>query len=167
MAIRWMIRRDLPTVAKIESESFSAPWSQDEFFRALLQRNTIGMVYDSIYQTHPVVAYEVIGYMIYTFNRNTLTLDNLAVSPGFRRDGIGREMLVNLARKLNTTRRKKIVADVSEVNLNAQLFLRACGFKATKILPGDPAELSDDGYRFELPFEAAQALTDCQSRKRA
>jgi ribosomal-protein-alanine N-acetyltransferase len=41
--IRWMIRRDLPEVLRIENAAFPFPWSESDFLRCLRQRNTIGM----------------------------------------------------------------------------------------------------------------------------
>jgi [ribosomal protein S18]-alanine N-acetyltransferase len=45
--VRWLIRRDMPAVLKIEDSSFEFPWREDDFIRALRQRNCIGMVADA------------------------------------------------------------------------------------------------------------------------
>ena len=42
--MRWMIRRDMPDVLKIENANFEFAWSEDDFIRCLRQRNCIGMV---------------------------------------------------------------------------------------------------------------------------
>ena len=36
--IRWMIRRDMPTVLSIEESSFEFAWSEEEFIRCLRQQ---------------------------------------------------------------------------------------------------------------------------------
>ena len=53
--IRWMIRRDMPSVLAIEQECFEFPWYEDDFVRCLRQRNCIGMVAE--------LDDKVVGYM--------------------------------------------------------------------------------------------------------
>ena len=62
--IRWMIRRDMPEVLDIESESFEFPWSEDDFIRCLRQRNCIGMVAE--------LDDQVVGFMIYELHKTRL-----------------------------------------------------------------------------------------------
>lgn len=52
--IRWMIRRDLPEVFRVEQESFDYPWSEDDFLRCMRQRNCIGMVSGSFLNLSPL-----------------------------------------------------------------------------------------------------------------
>ena len=40
--IRWMIRRDMPEVLAIESQSFEFPWSEEDFINCLRQRPALG-----------------------------------------------------------------------------------------------------------------------------
>ncbi len=42
--IRWMIRRDMAEVLRIERESFEYHWTEEDFLCCLRQRNCIGMV---------------------------------------------------------------------------------------------------------------------------
>jgi [ribosomal protein S18]-alanine N-acetyltransferase len=114
--IRWMIRRDMPEVLAIENRSFEFPWSEDDFIRCLRQRNCIGMVaeYDE----------RVVGFMIYELHKNRLHILNFAVRPEFRRQGIGRSMIRKLVGKLSQQRRNRIMLEIRETNLDAQLFFR-------------------------------------------
>lgn len=140
--IRWMIRKDMPEVLAIEQRAFGdEAWSEDEFIGHLKGRNIIGMVADRDDQ--------VAGYMIYRLERNRLDLLNLAVHPLLHRQGIGRSLVYKLISKLSPQRRNLLRVDVSETNLRAQLFLRACGLTVTEIVRQPYERYDMDAYRFE------------------
>ena len=136
--IRWMIRRDMSEVLNIESSSFEFPWSEDEFIRCLRQRNCIGMVaeYDQ----------QVVGLMIYELHKTRLHILNFAVSSAHRRLGIGAQMVQKLVGKLSPQRRTKILLEVRETNLSAQLFFRNLGFCATNVLRDFYEDTTEDAY---------------------
>lgn len=144
--IRWMIRRDMPEVLEIERLSFPFPWSEDDFIRELRERICIGMVAE----VDEIVA----GFMVYQLHKSRLFVTNFAVHPDYRRQGIGRAMVAKLVSKLSRQRRDKIAWLVGENNLDAHLFLRACGFKAREIVSGFYDD-GQDGYMFHwrLPRE--------------
>ena len=122
---RWMIRRDLAEVLAIEDASYEFPWSEDDFIRCLRQRNTIGMVAE--------VNERVAGFMLYEMHRQRLHVLNFAVQPAMRRRGVGAAMVAKLVSKLNQNR-NRIMLEVRESNLTAQLFFRSQGFAATATL---------------------------------
>src|SRR5882724_1041353 len=97
--IRWMIRRDMPEVLEIEGAGFEFPWCEDDFIRCLRQRNCIGMVCEH--------ADRVVGFMIYELHKTRLHLLNFAVSPQFRRQSAGTQMLSKLIGKLSSQRRTR------------------------------------------------------------
>lgn len=134
--IRWMIRRDMPRVMKIDDMCFNLPWSEDEYIRLLRQRNCIGMVAE--------LGDEVVGYMIYELHKKRLDLIVMAVDPGYMRRGIGSTMIGKLTSKLSFDRRNRITCCVSDSNLGAQLFLRDQGFKAVCILRGVGVDGADE-----------------------
>src|SRR5882672_12035331 len=84
--IRWMIRRDMPEVLKIEQESFEFNWTEEDFLACLRQRNCIGMVAE--HDNH------VVGFMIYELHKTKLHILNFAVAPEWRRIGIGTQMVM-------------------------------------------------------------------------
>jgi GNAT superfamily N-acetyltransferase len=94
--IRWMIRRDIPEVMQIENESFEFPWFEEDFIRALRQRNCIGMVVE-----HDEL---VVGFMIYELYKDRLHILNLAVGKQWRRHGVGTSMVNKLVGKLSDQR---------------------------------------------------------------
>jgi len=140
--IRWMIRRDMPAVLDIEKRSFEFYWTEDEFIRCTRQRNCIGMVAE--------VNDEVVGFMIYELHKNRLHLLNFAVNPNMRRFAIGYTMMNKLAGKLSKDRRNRIMTEVRESNLSAQLFLKSIGFRAVQILRDFYEDTTEDAFVMEL-----------------
>ena len=82
--VRWMIRRDMTEVMRIEKACFEHPWTEEDFLRCLKQRNCIGMVAE--------LGDSIAGFMIYELHKNRLHIIDFAVIPGCQRQGIGRQM---------------------------------------------------------------------------
>lgn len=142
--IRWLIRRDMDDVLHIERHSFEHPWTDDDFIRALRQRNCIGMVAECR------TTERILGFMIYELNKSSLRLLSMAVHPDYRRQGIGRVMIDKLRQRLDVQRRSMLETEVRETNLDAQLFLRRLGFRAENVLFDYYADwgVSEDAYVF-------------------
>ena len=144
--VRWMIRRDMLEVLSIEKEAFEFPWSDEDFTRCLRQRNCIGMVAE--------LADSVVGFMIYELHRSRLHMLNVAVARSHRRLGIGAQMMRNLTAKLAPERRTRIVLEVRETNLAAQLFFRSHGFRAISVLRDFYQDSAEDAYLMQYCLEA-------------
>jgi ribosomal-protein-alanine N-acetyltransferase len=155
--VRWMIRRDMPEVMAIEREAFEFPWSDDDFTRCLRQRNCIGMVAE--------YADSVVAFMIYELHRSRLHMLNFAVTRSHRRLGIGTQMLRKLVAKLAPDRRDRILLEVRETNLPAQLFFRTLGFRATTVLKDFYQDSPEDAYLME--YALVQAAEVAEERRRA
>ena len=136
--IRWMIRRDMPEVLAIEHASYEFPWCEEEFLRVLRQRNCIGMVAEC--------GERVVGFMIYELHKTRLQVLNLAVSPEYRRMGVGRQMVAKLVGKLSSHRRTKISMAIRETNLPAQLYFRALDFRAVEVIRESYEDTGEDAY---------------------
>ena len=156
--IRWMLRRDLEASLRIDADAFQYPWSEDDFFDCLRQRNCVGMVAE--------VGGQVVGYMVYQLSKTRIDLLSFAVDPACQRKGIGRAMATKLIGKLTAGRRNRIIADVWERNLDAQLFFQVMGFRAIDTLPTKLSSLDDCEYRFRynLPVPAAKEACCADSR---
>ncbi len=142
--IRWMIRRDMPEILGIESESFEFPWSEEDFINCLRQRNCIGMVAE--HDDH------VVGFMIYELNKTRIQVLNFAVAESRRRRGVGTQMMAKLIGKLSSQRRSRITLEVRETNLPAQLFFRAAGFRAVSVLREYYADTPEDAYLMQYRY---------------
>jgi ribosomal-protein-alanine N-acetyltransferase len=140
--VRWLIQADFPAILAIERASFPLrcdQWGEAGFRELLRCREVIGMAAEA--EGQPV------GYMVYELGEKELRLLRLAVRPDFRRMDVGGAMVRKLAGKLASLRRTRIVADVPEANLPAQLFLRGTGFLCTGVDRGRGTYL----MRRELP----------------
>lgn len=143
--VRWLIRRDMPEVLKIESECFDYPWSEEDFLTYLRKRNCIGMVAE--------IKDEIVGYMVYELGKGQLTIANFAVDPTRQRSGFGTAMVNRLKDKLSQQRRKHLWACVCEHNLDAQLFFAEMGFRAVNILRGYFEEPTADAYEMRYSLK--------------
>lgn len=156
--IRWMIRRDMPSVLGIEEASFEFPWSEEEFIRCLRQRNCIGMVAER--------DDDVVGFMIYELHKNRLHLLNFCVAPEVRRQGVGSSMVEKLSSKLSQDRRNRITLEVRETNLAAQLFFKQLGFRAVSVLRDFYEDTTEDAYLMQLRHRAQSDELQPQSGDR-
>ena len=143
--VRWMIRRDMSEVIGIEQQAFEFPWSEEDFTRCLRQRNCIGMVAE--------LADSVVAFMIYELHRSRLHMLNFAVTRSHRRLGIGTQMMEKLVGKLTPDRRGRILLEVRETNLPAQLFFRSLGFLATSVLNDFYQDSTEDAYLMQYALE--------------
>ena len=155
--IRWMIRRDMPEVLDIEQASFEFPWSEEDFIRCLRQRNCIGMVaeYDE----------RVVGFMIYELHKDQLHVLNFSVRPDVRRRAVGNQMVNKLVGKLSQQRRNKILLEIRETNLAAQLFFRNLGFRAVSVLRDYYDDTVEDAYVMQYRYqEKSETLLEPTNR---
>lgn len=146
--VRWMIRRDLPTVLEIEKLSFEFPWTEDDYLSYLRQASCVAMVAE--------IGERVVGVMVYESQKVRLLVTNFAVHPDFRRQGVGSAMVRKLESKLSQQRRNEIVLDVRESNLGAQLFFKSQGFYCNEVLRGFYEETGEDAYRMSLLAREAE-----------
>lgn len=146
--IRWMIRRDMHEALAIESDSFEFPWSENDFLRCLRQRNCIGMVAEH--------GDRIVGFMIYELHKARLHILNFAVNSRYRRSGVGTQMVNKLIGKLSTQRRNRILLEIRETNLAAQLFFRDSGFRAVSVLRDFYEDTTEDAYLMQYRYRGEE-----------
>lgn len=140
--VRWMLRADMKEVLDIENRSFDYPWSEADFINYLRQRNCMGMVADC--------GDKISGYMIYELHKTRLHLLNFAVDYDFRRCRVGSAMVQKLINKLHiNTYRDRILLEVRETNLDAQLFFRSLGFVYRNTFRNYYSDTDEDAYLME------------------
>lgn len=152
VCIRWLIRRDMPEVLGIENLAFEFPWDEEEFLNCLRQRSCVGMVAER--------DDKIVGHMIYELQKNQIHVLNFAILPSMQRRGIGSQMVQKLISKLTQQRRKSIVLEVRETNLDAQLFFSKMGFLATDVVPGSHEETAEDNYVFKWQLPNTSGIID-------
>ena len=109
---------------------------------------------------------KVVGFMIYELHKSKLHILNFAVSPMFRRLGVGGQMIAKLVSKLSSHRRTKITLEVRETNLPAQLFFRAQGFKAMRVLRAYFEDSGEDAFlmQYRLADDTSEDTEDAVNR---
>ena len=135
----------MPSVLGIENACFEFAWSEDDYIRCLRQRNCIGMVAEK--------DNEVVGFMIYELHKNRLHILNFAVHPEHRRTGVGQSMVNKLLGKLSHERRNRIMLEVRETNLEAQLFFKSIGFRAISVLRDFYDDTIEDAYLTQFRYQ--------------
>ena len=136
--IRWLIRRDMDDVLAIERASFEFPWVEEEFLCCLRQRDCIGVV--------AKLDHKIVGFMLYELHPSMLRIVNFAVAPDMRRQGIGTAMVDRLKEKLSQQRRREIILEVRETNLEAQLFFSRRDFQCIQTLKLHYEDTAEDAY---------------------
>lgn len=142
---RMAVWRDHATVTEIANACFRPVWTAEDAV-TLLRRQDAMTVIAEVSATPG--CYQSVGFYAWSIAKRHLELVVLAVRPEWRRRGIGSSVLRHLAGKL-TGKRPVLAASVHEEALPVQQFLRAQGFRATKVLRG-AAYGGADAYRFEL-----------------
>lgn len=146
--IRWLIRRDMTEVLRIEQQSFEFAWTEEDFLCCLRQRNCIGMVAER--------DHEIVGFMIYELHKSRLNILNFAVSADHRRHGVGSQMVLRLIDKLSQQRRKEILLEVRERNLDAQMFFKQQSFRAVRVLRSHYDDTSEDAYIMQFRLDRGE-----------
>lgn len=141
--IRYLIRRDMPSVMEINDELGIAT-SETEYKEFLRKRDCIGMVAE--------IDDVVVGYVMYRFSKQNTEIVHFGVNPHASGKGVGRAMVEKLKAKDRIIKtRRKIIACVDEYNVAFQVFLRACGFRCVKAERGFFEH--GDMFLFELELE--------------
>jgi ribosomal-protein-alanine N-acetyltransferase len=136
---RWFVRRDLEDVLPIEAASFEFPWSEDDFLQ-VLKRGHCNMLVADLFR-------EVAGYaVIHQHPDAGVHVLNLAVRPGMRRLGVGRQLIERLQQRLRPG--QELFLEVRDTSLPAHLFFRAAGLTAIKVLRRFYPDSGNDAYRF-------------------
>lgn len=124
---RWMVRRDLAAVVAIDCQGFGEPWKKRDFETCLKHRDTIGVIGRVIENRNG----EPVAYSLYRLHPRHIELLRFAVRADQRRRGLALELLDELTAKLSPPKGKvRVLAEVCETNLAAQLLFKAAGWEA-------------------------------------
>ncbi len=131
---------DILGLLRIERASGMEDVYNDKDFQVILQHEAYGMIVADLNDK------KIVGYCAYQIEKTHFVLMSLAVAAAHQRKGIGRELLASVDHRKN-------LCKVRETNLQAQLFLKGCGFRWFKTYPSTE---SDESYT--CPPEAAYAF---------
>ena len=125
--IRTLRFEDVEALAAIEAESFSMPWSKQDF-EDLLK-------HDYCYYLVALADGEVAGCCGYTKSFNEGNIDNVVVAPRFRGCGIAQRMLENLLARGNAAGVDDFTLEVRVSNTVAIHVYEKLGFVSEGIRP--------------------------------
>lgn len=121
ITIRHMCAEDAQTMAEIERECFSQPWSAKAFAESGQDKN-----YEFLVATEEE---RVVGYIGCTVCGVEADITNVAVAKTHRRLGIGKNLLEGLFRTLAKRRVEDVFLEVRQSNLPAIALYEQAGFQ--------------------------------------
>ena len=133
---------DLDTLVAIEQAYLPNAWSRDVLAEWIQRADT----------DCRVLAQEgrVVGFLLVVYELEGLHMVNLAVDPDFRRRGLGLSALERIDELAEERGAERIVLEVRETNLAAQLLYRKGGYRAVGIV-SDYCR-NEDAYRMMKRF---------------
>jgi ribosomal-protein-alanine N-acetyltransferase len=105
--------RDLPEILKIERLSFTTPWSKAAFLSELLEN-------DRAYYLVAKVDQRAVGYVGVWLVAGEGHITNVAVHPWYRRQGIGRRLMLAIEKLAREKRVRRMTLEVRRSNEVAQ-----------------------------------------------
>ena len=122
-----MRQSDLKIVAEIERQSFSDPWSPSTFREAIDGKNPHSYF-------HVVRLSQVpIAYVNYWLILDGAHIVNFAVSPAYRRSGLGKYLLAKSLEYIRDQGGRQVHLEVRLSNIPAQNLYRQLGFRLVHI----------------------------------
>lgn len=119
VSIHRLAPQDLKWVLEIENLSFNDPWTK-EMFEGEIKNNDFYVVKDGE---------KIIGYGGFSMVLSDAFLLNLAVSPPYRRKGIGGFLLGHLITRAKEKNSKTMSLEVRRSNISAREFYYKHGFR--------------------------------------
>lgn len=114
------VHSDSSTVAEIEKECFSAPWSKKQIEEEILRENAVFLT--------AKINGVVVGYISGQMILDEFYISNIAVSERFRNKHIGSTLIEELIRILSDTKCSFATLEVRESNMNARKLYEKYGF---------------------------------------
>ena len=134
---------DVPAMARIERDSFEAPWSADEITKDV----TAG---GNVYVAVALADEERAGYAEIRMIAGEGQIYNIAIAPEFRREGIGEALLRHLIDKADADGCKLVTLEVRSGNEAAMELYKKLGFREVGRRKGYYAKGGEDAVLMDL-----------------
>ena len=134
---------DVPAMARIERDSFEAPWSADEITKDV----TAG---GNVYVAVALADDERAGYAEIRMVAGEGQIYNIAIAPEFRRVGIGEALLRHLVDKADADGCSLVTLEVRSGNAPAMELYRKMGFREVGRRRGYYAKGGEDAVLMDL-----------------
>ena len=142
LKIEKMTSSHIEEIANLEKECFSSPWSADGLKSEL--DNNFARFY---------VAFsgeKIAGYIGSHNVLGEVYITNVAVFPGFRRNGVGKALVEFLANEMKAENAEFVTLEVRRSNQNAIFLYEKCGFQ----------KVGERRNFYEKPIEDAILMTN-------
>ncbi|NLN18579.1 MAG: ribosomal protein S18-alanine N-acetyltransferase [Firmicutes bacterium] len=113
--------RDLPDILRIEKASFTTPWSENAFLSELLEN-------DYAFYLVARVGEQAVGYVGVWLIAGEGHITNIAVHPDYRRQGLGRRLMMAIEQLCRERRISRMTLEVRRSNAIAQSLYRQLGY---------------------------------------
>ncbi len=133
---------DLDTLVAIEQASFPDAWSREVLAEWIQRADSDCRVLEQ--------EGRVVGFLLVVYEPEGLHMVNLAVDPDFRRRGLGLSALERIDELAEERGAERVVLEVRETNLAAQLLYRKAGYRAVDIV--SDYYRNEDAYRMMKRF---------------
>jgi [ribosomal protein S18]-alanine N-acetyltransferase len=130
-------RKDLDAVIEIDQTSFSSPWTRQMYEEEL--RNHQSFIFVARRAGCPVV-----GYCSFRVVLDEIHVNNIAVRPGWRRRGIGRDLVQRLFAEGRARRCHAATLEVRRSNAGALRLYKSVGFVERGVRRGYYRDPDDD-----------------------
>jgi ribosomal-protein-alanine N-acetyltransferase len=132
-----MRRRDLKAVIAIERRIFPSPWSVGLYMSEISQPATRAYYV-------AFVGPELVGYAGMMVVVGEAHVTNIGVAPEWQRHGVGRRLLLQLAREARNRSAQHLTLEVRVSNVGAQALYHEFGFVPAGIRKNYYAEVNED-----------------------
>ncbi len=127
LQIRRMREDDINTVARLEREIFSDPWSGDSFYHEVANTKfsyPCVLTQDSI----------ILGYAVVWYFAGELHIGNLAIAPQWQKHGYGKQLLEHIIKRFS--RAEVAYLEVRKSNTAAIRLYEKFGFNSLSVRKG-------------------------------
>ena len=144
ITLDYMRKTDLQAVAEIERQSFSDPWSPSAFREAIGRKNSHS--YFRVVRCHQVP----VAYVNYWLILDEAHIVNFAVSPAYRRTGLGRYLLAKSLEGIRDQGGRRVHLEVRLSNIPAQNLYRQLGFRLIHVRRRYYQDNGEDACVFQM-----------------
>ncbi len=134
---------DVPALARIERDSFDAPWSADEITKDV----TAG---GNVYVAVAMADDERAGYGEIRMIAGEAQIYNIAIAPECRREGLGEALLRHLIEKADEDGCRLVTLEVRDGNAAAMELYKKLGFREVGRRKGYYAKGGEDAVLMDL-----------------
>ena len=127
MIIREMKPEDVPAIAELEKQCFSAPWNENMITSSLESRLSCWLVAE--------IEGKIAGYVGSEAVLDSADMMNIAVAPEFRRQGIGVALVNGLCSRLQSKSVAFLMLEVRVSNKSAIAMYEKLGFLQVGLRP--------------------------------